>query len=238
MATPFGDDDGDIRQGLALDQFIGRPFFRRSGGNCLYDRRRQRDARRRAGAETDVLGLQRRPHYFAGFLRDDICRQSRPCPSFGRSPGRHALRQHMERPLLSQCAPATGRFYPSLEGHQRRGTSGRHSPLWCYCRGGWHWRKRHRALSRRAVCGGKRPHPALSTRPRDAAADRAANRGAVRPAPDRRPSHAPVRDRLEGRAVRRSRLGDKFLSVSKSHTQFAGPQPMHREGDARRHVAL
>jgi hypothetical protein len=35
---------------------------------------------------------------------------------------------------------------------------------------------------------------------------------------DRRPPHASVRDRLEGRAVRRSRLGDKFLSVPKSHT--------------------
>ena len=33
-------------------------------------------------------------------------------------------------------------------------------------------------------------------------------------------------------------VGDKLLSVPKSHTQLAGPRPMHREGDARRHVAL
>jgi hypothetical protein len=43
-------------------------------------------------------------------LRHRICRQSRPCPPHGRGGGRHALRQHLERLLLSQCAAAAGRF--------------------------------------------------------------------------------------------------------------------------------
>jgi hypothetical protein len=38
---------------------------------------------------------------FARFLRDHIRRQSRPCPPPCRGAERHALRQHLERPLLS-----------------------------------------------------------------------------------------------------------------------------------------
>lgn len=111
--------------------------------------------------------------------------------------------------------PATGRFSPSSEGHQGRGRADVLQRFGVAVEaggtGGSGIALYHDALfaeeNGRILRYPLGPGMALPI-----------VQPTVRPAPDRRPPHAPIRDRLEGRAVRRSWLSDKFLSVPKSHT--------------------
>ncbi|CAA9309804.1 MAG: L-sorbosone dehydrogenase, partial [uncultured Gemmatimonadaceae bacterium] len=198
------------------------------------DGRRDRCGRRR------LPRRERRAHPPAGLLRDGVRRQPRPRAPRRGGRQRRRVREHVERPVLRQRRAAGRRLRGRAARHEPR-RPGRHGRALRPPHGGArrHRRHRHRAARPARVRRGGAADRALRARRRRARARGVARDGGGRLPDERRPPAAQLRDRLRhGLALREHGLGVERVSGEEPHGEVAGPHAVHRDGDARRRLAL
>ena len=198
-----------------------------AGGGAQHDERR-----------TTVCRRQWRNHAAVGILRDGLCRPHRPCPANGRGAQRGSLRQHLERPLLSQRHAAAGRLPDRVARHDRQRPRRSGRPLRSGPRQRQRGGNRNRALRGRALRRDERPHRPLRAPRQWHRAERCARRDRLRAAADRRSSDAPAQNRRAGCALCGRRLGNQRLPGRKPNAGLARHPAVHGARDAGRHVAL